>query len=240
MIYIFYHIYCNEHTLDVVENQIQKIHFSGLYARIDKVYCFLVGPDIHRIPCEDLVKQAGKKFSIEDVSKDDTSYERFTLLKIARYLQPLDKFLYLHTKGVTRNKSSNEKTRVEQWRTFLEYYCMVHHDLCIRSLDSFDVVGCNYRVHEIPITSKEKAKELPTGQHFAGNIYWTTAKYFLTLPPEIGTEYLDPELYIGLKQPNFKCLYETWVNHYSDDKGFYPFQKYVDNEKSATLQFAFV
>jgi hypothetical protein len=240
MIYIFYHIYCNEFTESVLNNQIQKIHFSGLYTRIDKIYCFLVGPDTFRLPCETLIQEAGSKFCIEKVSSNDTSYERFTLLQIPNYIQPSDKFLYLHTKGITRNKNKEEQKRVEHWRTLLEYFCMVHHDLCIRSLDSHDVVGCNYRVDVIPITSKEKAMELPKGQHFSGNIYWSTGKYFLSLPKMIGPHYLDPEIYIGTNNPNFKCLYETWINHYSDDLGFYPFKHYVDLKQSQSIQFAFL
>lgn len=239
MIYIFYHIFCNELTYDILFNQIQKIHFSKLYSRVDKIYCFLVGEDKFRLPCEQLLKESGNKFSIEKTSSTDTSYERFTLLQIKNYLQPLDKFLYLHTKGVSRKKCSTEIKRVEQWRTFLEYYCMVHYELCLHSLESHDVVGCNYRVGEMPIDSKEMAKLYPDGQHFSGNIFWSTAKYFCTLPPFIGPDYLDPELYIGLNQPKFKCLQETWINHYNDELGFYPFKNYVDLNHSTSLQFAF-
>ena len=44
-IYIFYHIFCNKYTLEVVKDQINKIIFSGLYNKCTKIYCFLTGEE---------------------------------------------------------------------------------------------------------------------------------------------------------------------------------------------------
>ena len=95
-IYIFYHIYCNEYTLDVIKDQINKIIFSGLYHKCDNIYCFLVGKKEFINICKNYIISCGKKFSIEDIGINDKTYERFTLLKIKKYIKLNDKFLYLH------------------------------------------------------------------------------------------------------------------------------------------------
>ena len=41
--YIFYHIYCNQSTVNIVGDQATKIIFSGLYKDVNKIYCFLTG-----------------------------------------------------------------------------------------------------------------------------------------------------------------------------------------------------
>ena len=63
-IYIFYHIYCNQYTLEVIKDQINKIIFSGLYERCNNIYCFLIGEKNYINICNNYIKKCGKKFSI--------------------------------------------------------------------------------------------------------------------------------------------------------------------------------
>ena len=42
-VYVFYHIYCNKNTIDIIKDQCTKIVFSGLYDAVKQVYCFLAG-----------------------------------------------------------------------------------------------------------------------------------------------------------------------------------------------------
>jgi hypothetical protein len=54
-----------------------------------------------------------------------------------------------------------------------------------------------------------KDKDLkPLGTHFAGNFWWSTGKYFLSLPKKIESGYCDPESYIFLKDPKYLALDE--------------------------------
>ena len=70
-IYIFYHIYCNQYTLEVIKDQINKIIFSGLYDSCNNIYCFLTGEENYINICNDYIKGCGNKFSIEDIGEQD-------------------------------------------------------------------------------------------------------------------------------------------------------------------------
>ena len=76
MIYIFYHIYCNDKTITIVRDQIAKIMFSDLYHKVHKIYCFLLGNPVHRAFIRKLIEKAGSRFQIAKESLQDkfTSY----------------------------------------------------------------------------------------------------------------------------------------------------------------------
>ena len=73
-IVVFYHIYCNEHTFDVLKDQINKIIWSGLYQRCSNIYCFLAGQEKYIHICKDYIKECGNKFTIEDIGINEALY----------------------------------------------------------------------------------------------------------------------------------------------------------------------
>jgi hypothetical protein len=186
-IYVFYHIYCNKHTEAVVKDQAFRIVFSGLYNRVNAIKCFLAGDQesINRI--KTLLKNIGKKFEITKEGPGDTTYERFTLLDIPKHIKPDDKFLYIHSKGVSElghfTKETPDYDKIFWWRTWMEYFLIKDFEKCLEALNSHDIVGVNYSTYHI-------------GPHFSGNFWWTTGKYYLSLPKTIGPDYNDPEKYI--------------------------------------------
>lgn len=185
-IYVFYHIFCSPHTLARVKDQCTKLLFSGLYSRVDAIYCCFAGDETYFSQIESFLKSYGKKFQIHVKKANDTSFERLTLYAMREILKPEDKCLYFHTKGVT-------KPHLEQiyyWNTYMEYFLMRHHERCIQDLDTYDVVGVKWSTQ--------------VGPHFSGNFWWTRGSYFLSLPDTIGPAYLDPEMYIGLKNPKVR------------------------------------
>ena len=228
MILVFYHIFCNEIASQVVRDQISKIHFSGLYKRCTTILCFLLGPRGDEIA--DLLAHAGNKFvvqrrAIADPSPQESS-ERFTLSAISSLVGPTDKFLYIHSKGVTR--PDNE--RVREWREMMEYFLMTRADDCIASLDSCDVVGCNYRHWFTPIVTPVHDDQFPAskwdrGRHFSGNMWWCRGDYWLSLPTDIHDDYFGPEMHVGRNKPRFKVLFESRVDHY---KQAVPLSSFVD------------
>jgi len=195
-VYVFYHIFCNENTKPVVIDQLNKIVFSGLYKKATKIYCFLTGSQAEITELSALVPKFGKKIEVAATGPDDKTYERFTLLKIHEYVKPDDKFLYIHSKGVS--KGSFECKRGDQaalenvfwWRTLMEYQLIARFQKCLELLDSHDLVGTYYEDHKI-------------GPHFSGNFWWSTGKYYASLPKEIGTNYDDPEAYIFKGTPKY-------------------------------------
>ena len=114
-IYIFYHIYCNEKTESILKDQINKIIFSGLYDTVEIIYLFLAGEQEYINKYKKILDMSGKKFKIAKEGVNDTTYERFTLSSIKKYIKREDKFLYIHTKGV-----GNSSDQIYYWRTYME------------------------------------------------------------------------------------------------------------------------
>lgn len=186
-IYIFYHIYCNDHTLSVLKDQVTKIIFSGLYDRVTDIKCFLAGSKNHMEPIKAFLNDSGVKFKIEGEGVDDASFERFTINQIPKFITGDDKFLYIHTKGVSAKHATNDN--VYWWRTWMEYNLMYKFKECLEALDKVNIVGVGYTTKMI-------------GPHFSGNFWWTKGSYFNTLPKHengslnIGNGYTDPENFI--------------------------------------------
>jgi len=185
--YIFYHVYCNKYTMPILRDQVTKIIFSGLYQYVDSIKCFLAGEKEYIDAAEVFLKESGDKFKIEEKGPGDSSFERFTLAKIPKYITDADKFLYLHTKGVSEKHANNEN--VYWWRTWMEYNLMHRFEYCLNMLNDYDIVGVGYTTKMI-------------GPHFSGNFWWTKGSYYKTLPTKedktnnIGPGYLDPESFI--------------------------------------------
>jgi hypothetical protein len=206
--YIFYHIFCNQLTIFTLREQIAKIIYSGLYAKVTQIFCFVTGYPPFVDECLAFLKTVGNKFNIAKSCECDTTGERFTILEIKNFLQAEDKILYMHTKGIT--KPFEEP--IYYWRALIEYQLIMNHSKCLELLDSYDTIGVNYRLQPAP--------------HYNGNYWWTTGAYFLKLPPTIGDDYIDPEIYIFSGNPRHYCIYDSEIsNHYKDP---YPFNKYID------------
>ena len=185
--YVFYHIFCNDKTLYNVKDTITKMIFSGLYHKVDKIHCFIVGNKQYADVVIEYIKSSGSKFDISEISENDNSYERFTLLQIPKYIQPEDKFLYIHSKGVSR-KDIVQIECVHDWKTYMEYWLFNKHQECIDFLEDYDVVGVNYRVEP--------------RRHFSGNFWWCRGDYYLSLNQYILFDnnyyiyYFLPEMYV--------------------------------------------
>ena len=197
---VFYHIYCNKLTYDVVKSQIVNIIFSGLYDRVDAINCFLTGEPRYIHELENLIHGSGKKFNVTAKGPHDTTYERFTLLKIHDHITPTDKLLYIHSKGVSKEKSDN----IFWWKTYMEYFLMVKAEQCIHLLDTYDTVGVKW-------DKGSSYEDYIVPDHYSGNFWWTKGSYFLTLPQMIGPRYTDPESYISIMKPKQYVL-DSHVN----------------------------
>lgn len=210
-IYVFYHICCKSGIEEIVRDQLTKITFSGLYDRATTIYCCLVGaPMADLLHICNVINQYGSKFIILDKSEHDTTYERFTLTKIKDIVTPEDKFLYMHSKGVT-HYNKPPYLSVSTWRTMMEYFLIRHYERCITDLDTCDAVGIMWHGTHQPQFKRQNF------MHFSGNFWWTTGAYFHRLPDEIGSEYWDPEMYIGKADPRIACYYDPLgYNQYRD------------------------
>lgn len=210
---IFFHIFCGEHSEGVVLNKITKMIFSGLYENCRNIFCFLVGTDNDKIEhIKHIIENSGSKFIIAEIGLNDTSYERFTLLKIKNYIQPGDKLLYIHTKGITRF-DTHLYVNINDWVNLMDYYLIYNYSICLNVLETFETVGINYHPH---VTSNSP--------HFSGNYWWCTANYFLSLNDYISDDYYAPEFYLFSRRPRYLCLFYSNVDQYNVR---FPFVNYV-------------
>jgi len=146
-----------------------------------------VGEETHINTIRQFLGDSGIKFKIEKIGIGDTSYERFTLKEISRYITGFDRFLYIHSKGVSNRHANQDNTY--WWRSWMEYNLIFRHEECLKALDKVNIVGVGYTTKQI-------------GPHFSGNFWWTKGSYFNTLPrnPDgtlnIGNASAAPENYI--------------------------------------------
>ena len=185
-LYVFYHIYCNTNTMSVVRDQVTKIIFSGLYKKVEKIFCYLTGLKEVVDMVKAYIETLGTKFVIDDIGVGDTTYERYTLSRIHKMinekkLHDADKFLYIHSKGVSRSHENGVMMEcIYLWRNYMEYNLISRHEECAKLLNTCDIVGVAY-------------KDILIGPHFHGNFWWTKVSYFKKLPEKIGDNYTDPE-----------------------------------------------
>lgn len=186
-IYIFYHIYCNPTTIAIVQDQVTKILYSGLYEEVKTIYCFLSGTESNINHIKAFIETLPSKFTIKEIGKDDTSYERFTLDKIAQLVGDEDKFLYIHSKGVSRTGTDINmwNNNIYLWRSYIEYFLIKRYKDCLEKLKDHDIVSVLYRTRQI-------------GPHYSGNFWWSTGAYYkrLTSAHKIGDDYSDTEAYL--------------------------------------------
>jgi hypothetical protein len=217
--YIFYHIYCNTNTLEIVKDQATKIIYSGLYHDVKQIYCFLTGEKHSIEVIKSFMQTLPSKFKVEAIGVNDASYERFTLSKIKVKVNDNDRFLYIHSKGVSRVHAKGIVSEcIYLWRNYMEYFLIANYKKCLEKLKDHDIVGVAYKDEQI-------------GPHFSGNFWWSTGKYFKSLSAAniIGGNYHDPEAYIfkgkpkhhkldGDAVPNNKCLYSNpmYMNQFVD------------------------
>lgn len=166
--------------------------------------------------------EAGSKFVVAKTAPHDTTYERLTLLGMLSLVEPADRVLYLHTKGVTHQKK-DFVDKIRAWRTMMEYFIMAKHADCLKGLETHDAVGVNW--------STDPAL------HFSGNMWWCRGDYFLTLDPAAleleyrGSTYLAPEMFIGTGNPRVISLHKSHTNHYWD---MYPWAAFCDGVETDT------
>ena len=230
-IYIFYHIHCCSTDLfriNIMREQLSRIIFSGLYAAVDKIYCFLANGSPNSLKLYlNVLENIGDKIEIIVAPPHSVSghqhYEKYTLSCIRQYIKSADLFLYIHTKGITYNQHDPIYENVEHWRTLLEYFLVGKHRECIAKLvdEGYDTVGANYT-----------ATSSIAPQHYSGNFWWCKGEHFLSLSPTIGDNYHDVEFYLFTVPHTHYSMFDSDINHYL---AAFPSKKYIDVEKIANI-----
>ena len=197
-----------------MRDQLTKLAFSGLYDSAQAIFCFVVADDQTSLDqATDVLSKWGRKYVVQASSAEDNTYERFTLSRIKPLLEPHDKVLYLHTKGVSH---ADDKTQnIYWWRNYMEYFLVKQHKRCTDLLDHFDAVGVDL-----------------LGDHYSGNFWWTRGDYYLGLQGNqsihIGEDYFAPEKLLLERHPNTSRVHTLWQSHTNHYLEPYPPNKFVD------------
>ncbi len=198
---VFYQVTAKGSYKDIIRQQMSGLILSGLYGRAAVIHAFVLADTREDLAAAaELLSEFGRKVQVMEQSLDGTRMERLTLENIARLVQEQDRVVYMHSKGVTYDASSEIGMNAFWWSLFMQYHLIQGHAKCIALLDSYDVVGVKWE-------NMQRADAKP-GYHFSGNFWWATGAYLLTLNPKIGDLYHDPELFIGSNAPKFFSLWQ--------------------------------
>ena len=132
---VFYHVTAKGQYKGAIKQQMGSILLSGLYSRVDAVYVCVLGEDAEGIKAAtQLLRSFGQKVSILQTSQDARQMERLTLTTMAGSVQPGDRVLYMHSKGISYEEDSELGLNAYWWTLFMEYYLLQGHLRCCNPL----------------------------------------------------------------------------------------------------------
>ena len=193
LIYGFYHIYCLiDGWEELVKEQISHIVDSGLYERIQKLYCGVLINNNELARFKEIISSYDK-IEIMYQSEDGSLFEFKTLYELRRKAEELPPFVgfYFHTKGISWIHTNPKIYNVcNTWRKMNEYFLFDRYRLAIHTLNSkgYDVYGTNYTQ-----IYNDKYRNLGL------NFFWFKSDYVKSLP------------YLEIEDRSSRFLSEAWI-----------------------------
>lgn len=223
-LYGFIHVCIANQWKDILSEQIQTIRESELYDKVDEIYFGIVGiPDVNFVRDFQF-----KKFKIAYVCPDIAQFEFLTLEFLQNFCRNNynAKVFYIHTKGIStygktcKPPSPGRQKNIDDWRRYLEYYIIKKYKVCVKELDTCDMVGVNWR--------GKGTRSVITPQvesHFSGNFWWARSSYISTLGEvrDGPNKRCNAEFWLGKGNGRISNLYESNVDHYRNE---WPLIKY--------------
>jgi mRNA-degrading endonuclease HigB of HigAB toxin-antitoxin module len=205
----FVHNYLDNHWLETVVLQVNRLINSGLYKSSHKIFFGVYSNSKDNIYLfESIVKKYDIDLKINTIIFDQNMYEFSTLILLQNYCK-INKngiSLYYHTKG-TSHKIKHPN--IESWRECLEYFNIDkwRTNFDIINYENFDVCGALY-------VTWFSSPNFKLEKYYAGNFWWAKNSYISNLP-NLGRLYYE--------QPQNRHLCEAWLgmsphiwfNHYS-------------------------
>ena len=125
---MFYHVTAKGQYKSAIRQQMGSILLSGLYSRADAVHACVLGETAEAIAAASQLLQAfGAKVSILQISQDMQQMERLTLTTMAGRVQPRDRVLYMHSKGISYEEDSELGLNAYWWTLFMEHFLLQGH-----------------------------------------------------------------------------------------------------------------
>ena len=136
---IFYHVYQNEISGLIYQQQMHRLYTSGLMDSCEFIHIGVVGE--HKMFGVPPKAQIHKN---EKLTKDEGE----TVESMYKFCKenPDYKVLFFHAKGASRQFVP----QLHAWRLFLEYYVIDKWRECIDKLEEYDSVGVKLRMKPYP------------------------------------------------------------------------------------------
>jgi len=196
------HNYCFIHSCTLpnkgtyrLEYLIEKIKKSKAINIFEKVFINNIG-----LPIDN---NYGNKFEVSNSSNDPKLYEIPTLNKIKRFSEdhPSCNILYLHNKGISYD---DKNQYVNDWIDYMLYFMVERHIKCIKLLNNYNVIGCNYA-------------DKPY-KHFSGNFWWANSTHLkkCSIISEINVNKMQGESWLmeNVNNMSHYSLHQSNINHY--------------------------
>lgn len=180
MIRVYLHVAAMNHYREVVAELAGAIDGSGLYDAAESLTACTVGP-------ADLSGLLGERWHIVNGGAlERWEFPTLELIHADAQLDQRAKYLYLHTKGVSRPSRSIR----DAWRRYMSWHVIRDWQTCVDLLDEYDTVGTEIR---------RPPQHSP--MHYSGNFWWANGDYLETLP--------KPEPKFVWKSDRYSA--ETWL-----------------------------
>ena len=204
----FIHSCTIDNVISTLIRLFDSIINSKLINKLDLIVINNIGNNIS-ISNLDLPVEYIKKIHLINYSDNPLFYEIPTMNLIHSFslFNPNVKLLYIHTKGI----SLTFTPMIDDWINLLIYFNIDKHDICIKELDNFNCIGCNYL--------------LKPENHFSGNFWWSKTDYICKLDriDQLIRHYAEFWL-CSNKYAKIKSLHNSNVNHYKER---YPPENYI-------------
>lgn len=201
----------NLHNTEILERIVLYLKDRDFFQYVERVIINNIGAAID----EAYFKAISEKIVVINYSADISLFECATIKQVITFAKIYStyKILYLHTKGVSHHSNSMYFKNIVAWTNFMLYCLVDNADKCIKLLNNYDTVGCNFR-----------KDEGPTKKHYSGNFWWATAAYLQRLKCMEFKEKHDAEFLILSQKPKI-CTVYTLEGMYETN---YPLAAYKD------------
>lgn len=221
---IFVHNYLENHWIEVVTSQLNKMISSGLYEEAQSIYYGVYSSSNSNIDLfRNIINQYDLQKKIKVTVYKKNNFEFYTLINLQNFCtaNPNGSVLYFHTKGTSRLKDRD----MDSWRECMEYFNIEKWNLCHSKVEveGFDVCGAMY-------VTWFKFLDYHFKNYFSGNFWWAKASYIKKLPNLTKLISDDPsnrtlaEMWLGMREHAWHSTYNinlsSWYGHYFDPKDY--------------------
>lgn len=185
----FYHIYCDNHWKEAVEEHVKALKDYQLINHIKNMYIGFVGKEENRQKVKDYLKENSINFIVVDEKEE--AWEQLTMNKLYEFSQHNDGLIfYAHTKG-----SYNYTPINIGWRKSMCYYNVVKWKDAVEHFNNdVDTVGCHWC----------------NNAFWGGTYWWAKSEYIRKLGYPLTESRWQAEEWIGTGQPKIFDMNPGW------------------------------